>query len=95
MFWWRFVTDLSAAQMSYFMSAVLFPPSDMHEFIISGFLFCHNQSDVFLVNFFYNVVAAQMCCYVSAACVAWCVCRVFIMIYDFCSISKSLLTWYI
>lgn len=95
MFWWRFVTDLSAAQMPYFVSTVLFPPSDMHEFTISGFLFCHNQSDVFLVNFFYNVVAAQMCCCVSAACVAWCVCRVFIMIYYFRSISKSLLTWYI
>ena len=95
MFGWRFVIDLSAAQMSYFMSAVLFPPSDMHEFTISGFLFCHNQSDVFLVNFFYNVVAAQMCCYVSAACVAWCVCWVFIMIYYFCSISKPLRTWFI
>lgn len=63
--------------MTYFVSAVLFPLSDMHEFMISGFLFCHNQSDVFLVNFFYNVVAAQMCCCVSAACMAWCVCRVF------------------
>ena len=81
--------------MPYFVSAVLFPLSDMHEFTISGFLFCHNQSDVFLVIFFYNVVAAQMCCCVSAACVAWCVCRVFIMIYYFCSISKPLRTWFI
>lgn len=86
---------LSVAQMPYFVSTILFPSSNMHEFPISGFLFCHNKSDVFLVIYFYNIMAAQMCCCVSAACVAWCVCRVFIMIYYFCSISKPLRTWFI